>query len=161
MMRTPPCDWRLGPMLAAGLTLTHYRAFAHCPSLSALRTRFAQEHPDCERYGIHVMVSQNGLGELVIGDSHEYGDAIEPFDKPEIDHLVIEYLKSFFDIPEVRIASRWHGVYVKQPTEPFLVLRPARQVTAVVGVGGAGMTLSFGLAEQVVGSGMEGTVGTP
>src|SRR5262249_53603886 len=57
MMRTPPCDWRLGPMLAAGLTLKHYRAFAHCPSLSALRTRFAQEHPDCERYRIHRLVS--------------------------------------------------------------------------------------------------------
>src|SRR5439155_6690925 len=59
MMRTPPCDWRLGPMLAAGLTLKHYRAFARCPSLPALRARLAREHPDCERYGIHVMVSQN------------------------------------------------------------------------------------------------------
>jgi FAD dependent oxidoreductase TIGR03364 len=154
MMRTPPCDRRLGPMLAAGLTLKHYRAFAHCPSLSALRARLAQEHPDCERYGIHVMVSQNGQGELVIGDSHEYGDAIEPFDKPEIDRLIIDYLKSFFDVRDMQIAARWHGVYVKHPTEPFLVLRPARQVTAVVGVGGAGMTLSFGLAEQVVCGGM-------
>lgn len=151
MMRTPPCDWRLGPMLAAGLTLKHYRAFEHCPSLPALRARLAQEHPECERFGIHVMVSQNGLGEMVIGDSHEYGDAIEPFDKPDIDRLVIDYLKSFFDMPDLRIAARWHGVYVKHPTDPFLVLRPAEQVTAVVGVGGAGMTLSFGLAEHVVG----------
>src|SRR5262249_29480198 len=45
MMRTPRCDWRLGPMLAAGLTLKHYRAFANCPSLPTLRVRLAREHP--------------------------------------------------------------------------------------------------------------------
>jgi len=151
MMRTPPCDRRLGPMLAAGLTLKHYQSFAHCPSLPRLRARLAREHPAYDRFGIHVMVSQNGLGELVIGDSHEYGDAIEPFDKPEIDRLVLEYLRIFCDWPELRIAARWHGVYVKHPTDPFLILRPAPRVTAVIGAGGAGMTLSFGLAERGVG----------
>jgi FAD dependent oxidoreductase TIGR03364 len=152
MMRSPPCARRLGPMLAAGLTLNHYRAFAHCASLPALRMRIARQLLAYERFGIHVMVSQNGHGELVIGDSHEYGDAIEPFDKPEIDRLVLDYLKRFFDWPDLQIAARWHGVYAKHPTEPFLIVRPAPQVTAAVGVGGAGMTLSFGLAEQVVGS---------
>jgi FAD dependent oxidoreductase TIGR03364 len=152
MMRTSPYNRRLGPMLAAGLTLKHYRAFAHCLSLATLRSRLARDYPDYERYGIHVMVSQNGLGELVIGDSHEYGDAIEPFDKLEIDGLVLDYLRSFFDWPDLQIGARWHGVYAKHPTEPFVILRPAPQVTAVVGLGGAGMTLSFGLAEQVVGN---------
>jgi hypothetical protein len=41
-------------------------------------------------------------------------------------------------------------VYVKHPAEPWVVLEPAAGVTATVGVGGAGMTLSFGLAERVV-----------
>jgi FAD dependent oxidoreductase TIGR03364 len=150
MMRTPPCAWRLGPMLAAGLTLRHYRSFAHCPSLPALRDRFARDYPRHERYGIHVMVSQNGLGELVIGDSHEYGDAIEPFDKAEIDTLILDYLRDFFDVPQLTIAARWHGIYAKHPTEPFLVLCPARGTVATIGVGGMGMTLSFGLAEQVI-----------
>ena len=36
------------------------------------------------------------------------------------------------------------------PTEPYLIMHPAPAVTAITGVGGAGMTLSFGLAEQVV-----------
>jgi len=152
MMRSHPVgdDWRIGPMLAAGLTLAHYRAFQDCPSLPALKKRFADEMPDYIRYGIHVMVSQNGLGELTLGDSHEYGAGIAPFDKLEIDELVIRYLNTFFNAPELRIASRWNGVYVKLPTEPYFIARPASGVTIVTGVGGAGMTLSFGLAEKVV-----------
>jgi FAD dependent oxidoreductase TIGR03364 len=150
MMRTPPVAWRLGPMPAAGLTLLHYKAFAGCPSLPALRERMAREFPDHVRYGIHVMASQNGAGELTLGDSHEYGAAITPFDNPTIDRLVLEYLDSFLPIPGLTIASRWHGVYVKHPKEPFVVLEPAPAVTAVTGLGGAGMTLSFGLAEKVV-----------
>src|SRR5262249_36646781 len=98
MMRSQPYprQGRIGPMLAAGLTLGHYKSFQHCVSLPPLQERFARELPTYGRYGIHVMVSQNGSGELTIGDSHEYGDAIQPFDKPEIDALILDYLHRFF-----------------------------------------------------------------
>jgi hypothetical protein len=43
-----------------------------------------------------------------------------------------------------------HRVYVKHASDPFCVLEPAHNVTALVGFGGAGMTLSFGAAEDVV-----------
>lgn len=150
MMRTSPLGWRIGPPLAAGLTLGHYDAFAGCPSLPALKQRFATELPDHVRFGIHVMVSQTGAGELTIGDSHEYDEAITPFDNPAIDRLVLEYLRSFADLDGVEIASRWHGVYVRHPHEPFCVLPLAANVIALVGFGGAGMTLSFGAAEEAV-----------
>lgn len=150
MMRTPPVDWRLGPMLAGGLTLLHYKAFAGCPSLPAVRERVACQFPEHVKYGIHVMASQNGLGELVLGDSHEYGAAITPFDISTIDRLILDYLASFLTIPDLQIAARWHGIYVKHPTEPMVVLDPAPGVAATVGIGGAGMTFSFGLVEKVV-----------
>lgn len=152
MMRTmpQPGGWRLGPMLAAGLTLRHYKAFAECPSLPALKARVAAENPEYDRYGVHVMASQNGLGELVLGDSHEYGDAIEPFDKSAIDAMILDYLATFLDAPDTSIASRWHGVYVKHPSESYKVVRPTDGVVAVTGLGGAGMTLSFGLVERVL-----------
>ncbi len=141
---------RIGPMLAAGLTLRHYASFQDCPGLAAVRRRVASESPWFDRLGIHVMVSQNGTGELTIGDSHEYDDAIEPFDKAEIDELILGYLETFLEGPRPRIVSRWHGCYVKHPDKPYVVFEPSPNVTAVTGVGGAGMTLSFGLAEQVV-----------
>ena len=122
-------------MLAAGLTLRHYDSFRNCPTLAALKRRIAQESPWLDRFGIHVLVSQNGHGELTIGDSHEYGDAIEPFDKTEIDEWILGYLGTFLDVPNLRIASRWHGTYVKHPLEPYLVIQPAPGATAITGMG--------------------------
>jgi FAD dependent oxidoreductase TIGR03364 len=142
--------FRVGTHLAAGLTLKHYASFARCPTLPALARRLGAELPDYVRFGIHVLVSQNERGELTLGDSHEYGDAIEPFDNPQIDELILAYLRTFLTIPNLTIAARWHGIYVKHPTAAYVVARPTPDTLAVTGVGGAGMTLSFGLAEQVV-----------
>lgn len=152
MMRTAPepNGWRIGPMLAAGLTLRHYKAFADCPSLAAVRDRVSRENPEFDRFGIHVMASQNGRGEIVIGDSHEYESDIEPFDKEEIDAIILRYLTSFLQAPDLRIASRWHGVYAKHPDLTYFTADPAPNAHIVTSTGGAGMTLSFGIAEKTV-----------
>jgi len=152
MMRSAPCpELRLGPMLAAGLTLRHYRAFEACASLAQLVQRLDRDLPAYGRYGIHVMAAQNGAGEITIGDSHEYGPALAPFDETLIDDLILSYLRTFVVAPQLRIASRWHGTYIKHPTAAYTVVEPAPHVVVVTGVGGAGMTLSFGLADKVVG----------
>jgi hypothetical protein len=65
-------------------SLTHYAAFADCPSLPALKQRFNTELPFAVDWHIHVMMSQNGLGELILGDSHEYGLTFDPFDRADI-----------------------------------------------------------------------------
>jgi len=108
------------------------------------------QRPEHLRHGIHVLVSQSCRGQLTIGDSHEYDEDIEPFDKAFIDELILESLSEFFDAPDVCIEEHWHGYYVKHPTAPYVVLYPADRAIAVTGVGGAGMTLSFGIAEQTV-----------
>lgn len=140
--------WRVGPMLAAGLTLRHYQNFADCPSLPALKARVSRENPDFDRYGIHVMVSQNGAGEITIGDSHEYGAEITPFDNPYIDRLILDYLDTFFQAPNLTIQQRWHGIYAKHPSKGYEILQPESHSTIITGVGGAGMTLSFGVTER-------------
>ncbi len=152
MMRTvpQPNSWQLGPMLAAGLTLRHYAAFKQCASLAPYAARISRERPEFDQWGIHVMASQNGLGEITIGDSHEYDWQPDPFDKPEIDELVLDYLQGFLAAPSLRIAQRWSGVYAKHPTRADFVACPASDVRIVNGVGGAGMSTSFGLAEEVL-----------
>jgi FAD dependent oxidoreductase TIGR03364 len=148
MMRTGAQTWRLGPSLCAGLTLTHYGSFAHCPSLSLLKTRIEQETPHFPQWGIHVMMSQNGLGELIIGDSHEYGLDLDPFDRTEINTHILNQLKTFARIPSWEMSQTWQGLYPKIPGKPHLIDSPESGVTVINALSGAGMTLSFGLAEE-------------
>jgi FAD dependent oxidoreductase TIGR03364 len=152
MMRTAPQpnQWRLGPSLCGGLTLTHYAAFSHCRSLGALKARIESETPHFPQWGIHVMMSQNASGELVIGDSHEYGLNPEPFDREDINGYVLNYLKGFAQVPSWAIAEKWHGIYAKLPGKTELIAQPESGVTIVNALSGAGMTLSFGLAETVI-----------
>ena len=149
MMRTEPQPggWQIGPHLASGLTLRHYHNFDVCESLAAVKRRIEQESLELDRYGIHVMVSQNQLGEAVLGDSHEYGDEITPFDKTQIDDLMLRELRSVFRLQSWTIAARWSGIYAKHPSDPQFIAQPMPGVTIVTATGGAGMTMSFGLAE--------------
>lgn len=151
MMRTAPQPdaWQLGPMLAAGLTLRHYAAFKACSTLADYSARVSRDNPEFDQWGIHVMASQNGLGEITIGDSHEYGWQLDPFDKPDIDHIVLSYLRTFLKAPSLHIAQRWHGIYAKHAQNADFVAAPNSDVRIVNGVGGAGMSTSFGLAEEV------------
>jgi FAD dependent oxidoreductase TIGR03364 len=152
MLRTvsQPNGWQLGPCLCAGLTLLHYAAFSHCTTLPALRKRINDEMPFFVEHGIHVLLSQTALGELTIGDSHAYGLTHDPFIREEIDQAVLEYLQTFTTLPSTRIMERWVGIYPLVPGASELILHPCAGVTIVNGLGGAGMTLSFGLAEEVV-----------
>jgi FAD dependent oxidoreductase TIGR03364 len=133
MMRTEPQPggWRTGPHLASGLTLRHYHNFDVCESLAAVKRRIAEESPELDRYGIHVMVSQNRLGEAVLGDSHEYNDAITPFNKAEIDNLMLRELQTVVRLKSWTIAERWSGVYAKHAAEPQFVLEALPGVSII------------------------------
>jgi D-hydroxyproline dehydrogenase subunit beta len=153
MMRTvpQPHGWQLGPSLAFGLTFQHYPTFQICSSLEALKDRIASETPEFDKFGIHVMVSQTSLGELTLGDSHEYGLAVNIFDDSAVDRLILDYAKTYLRVPSLDIAERWHGVYAKHPDHPFLSLSPLPGVRVVTVTTGIGMTMSFGMAEQTFG----------
>jgi FAD dependent oxidoreductase TIGR03364 len=153
MLRTPPQPhgWKLGPALAGGLTFRFYPSFRICKSLDALRTRIATETPEYDRFGIHTMVSQTSSGALTLGDSHDYGLQPSPFRTDEIDRLICEHLQTFVSPPDFSIAERWYGVYAKHPEKPYLRFVPEQGVEVVTGLGGAGMTLSFGVAAETFG----------
>jgi len=146
-----PSEWKMGPAICGGLSLIHYTSFQAAPSLSMLKKRYQQEMPDYLKWGIHVMASQHGNGEITVGDSHEYALTFDPFDRVEINELILNYLNSFAQFPDPRIVQTWHGIYPKLTNGASeLVLDPEPGVKIINGVGGAGMTRSFGLTEEII-----------
>lgn len=144
-------DYHIGASLCGGLSLVHYDSFKAAFSLNALKERYRKELPEYIDNGIHVMVSQNGNGELTVGDSHHYGNIFSPFDEAKINHMIIDYLKTFAKTDHWNLLQSWHGIYPKMTdgsTEIFLEAEEG--VYILNGLGGAGMTLSFGLAEEMV-----------
>lgn len=140
----------LGPTLCAGLTLRHYPAFTKCQSLAAVNERYNNDSPEFAKHGIHVLLGQNNHNEFIIGDSHEYSRTLEPFDREDINQYILQYLATFTQFKKLEITERWHGIYPKMTNANFLVHRPAKDVVLINGLGGAGMTLSFGLAEEIM-----------
>ena len=155
MMRFAPeqKDWRIGTSICGGLSLIHYQSFKAAASLFKLKSRYNADMGVYLDNGIHVMVSQNQLGELTVGDTHEYANTFEPFDKANLNELVLNYLKSFAITSDWNLIQTWHGIYPKMTNSATeLLLYPAPNVYILNGLGGNGMTLSFGLAEETVNS---------
>lgn len=144
-------NFNLGVSLCGGLSLIHYASFQAASSLSILKARYEKEMFDYVNNGIHVMVSQNNAGELTVGDSHEYGLTHDPFDQTHINELIITYLKQFVLTDDWQLFQSWNGIYPKMTNgENHLFLNPHNHIYILNGLGGAGMTLSFGLAEEKV-----------
>jgi len=159
-MRPRQENFGLTTHLCAGLTLGHYANFRICERLPKLLERFERELPEHQRWGIHLLVSRHEDDVLTVGDSHEYGLDVNPFLRQEIDQLILDYLDTFLPVSELEIIERWYGVYGKHPTRGAIYESPAPGVFAANGVGGAGMTLSFGFAERVVKTILAGGGGT-
>jgi FAD dependent oxidoreductase TIGR03364 len=142
---------RIGPSLCGGLSLIHYPSFKAAPSLNILKMRYEEEMPEYLKCGIHVMVSQNHTGHLTIGDSHEYGLSPDPFDRKYINDLILNYLEKFASLKNPSIVETWNGVYGKFTNDQTeLFISPESGVYIINGVGGTGMTMSFGLTEELI-----------
>jgi FAD dependent oxidoreductase TIGR03364 len=143
---------RIGPAICGGLSLIHYASFQVASSLPRLKSRYENEMQEFLKWGIHVMISQNQTGQLTIGDSHEYGLSPDPFDKKIINDLILKYLELFTSLKNPQLIETWNGVYGKFTNgQTELFHSPEPEVFIVNGVGGTGMTLSFGFADEVIG----------
>ncbi|KAA0989823.1 TIGR03364 family FAD-dependent oxidoreductase [Dyadobacter aurulentus] len=151
-LEAQPENWRIGPALCGGLSLIHYHGFKAAASLPGLKARYESEYAEQLKWGIHVMASQNGLGEITVGDSHEYALTFDPFDREFINTMILDYLATFARFKSPKIFQTWHGIYPKLTNgKTEIVIKPENGVTIINGLGGNGMTLSFGLCDEVIG----------
>ena len=148
-----PPGFRLGAALCGGLSLVHYAGFQQAADVAPLRARYQNEFGDLLELGIHVMAAQNGAGEVTVGDSHVYAHTHDPFDEHAINTRILDYLARFARFPHLTLAQSWHGIYPKLTdgsSEFVAEVAPGVTVVNCVGGGGLGMTLSFGLAEDLI-----------
>jgi FAD dependent oxidoreductase TIGR03364 len=146
-------NYKIGASVCGGLSLLHYKSFTASPALTKLRMKIESEIPEYLKYGIHVMVSQNTQGELTVGDSHEYALDFDPFDKTEINKMILDYLKQLMHIDEWEMIQSWNGIYpIMTNGAADLFIKANEGVYILNGIGGHGMTMSFGFAEEMINS---------
>ena len=65
--------------------------------------------------------------------------------------MILDYGKQFADFKDWSLVESWNGIYPKLTNgETEIFISPEKGTYIVNGLGGAGMTLSFGLAEELV-----------
>lgn len=141
-----PAGRRYGPALATGLSLIRYPAFASQPAAAALRERLASERPELVEAGIHLLVTQLPDGDLILGDTHLYGDTLSPFGDERLDELLLAEARRLLGADRLAVRERWHGIYPSAPGGHFLTTAPLDGVRVVEVISGLGMTLSLGYA---------------
>ncbi len=150
MMRVGvPAGFRLEPGLLTGTSLLRYDGFLACPSSDALRNRLAADSPGLLAAGVNLMFTQTPGGDLIVGDTHEYGQTPSPFAAAELDSLLLAETRRLFGVP-VEVRERWLGTYASTPTGCYLTPTGAPGVVGVAVTSGIGMTTALGLAPAVL-----------
>jgi FAD dependent oxidoreductase TIGR03364 len=150
MMRLADPGFRLGAGIMSDLGLVRYAGYAALPQAEALRRRLEAEQGDHLKHGVHLIAVQSSDGSLVVGDSHHYGATPDPFSSTEVDALILdEFARTICARPP--IIERWVGTY-SSAEKPVLIDHVSDSVRLVIVTSGTGASVSFALAEDVIGS---------
>jgi FAD dependent oxidoreductase TIGR03364 len=146
----PTVPSRFGAAVMSDLSFGRYEGFADLPEAKGLCDRLDAELGEMRREGIHLIAVQSADGSLVVGDSHVYGNAPEPFAQDRIDALIMDAFDQIFDLPGRRIIGRWCGSYASASDRVVMVDEPADNIRLVMVTGGTGASTGFALGEQVI-----------
>lgn len=141
---------RYDAALMTGLSTIRYQAFTAQPGCERVRERLAAERPELVAAGIHLIVTQLPQGDLIIGDSHDYGDAPTPFRDERLDELLLAEARRLLGADALAVRERWIGVYPSAPGRHFVVSAPFAGARIVEVASGLGMTMALGHAATVL-----------
>ncbi len=145
----PEPGFRLPGAVMMDLSLVRYAGYSALPEAAALKERLLQEEPASLAHGIHLIAVQSADGTLVVGDSHRYGAAPEPFALEEVDQLILRHLRSTLNLEQAQIVERWTGTYPWSAATPCVVDAPDAATRVVLVTGGTGASTAFGIAHDV------------
>ncbi len=133
--------------LLTGLSCLHYGAFSDLPAAQHLRLLIENQQPELLERGIHLLISPSPEGDLIIGDSHDYGLQASPFNYERTDEVLLDLARSVLACP-VKVIERWQGVYGAKGPGPYSVLRPDGQTWISLMHTGLGMSTGLAIAER-------------
>jgi FAD dependent oxidoreductase TIGR03364 len=156
MLRVQPeAGFRLPGAVMSDLSLVRYLGYAALPEAAALKRAFDDEGGDavaCLAEGIHLIAVQSEDGSLVVGDSHRYAAAPEPFADEAVDALILRELRAVLELEQARVTQRWVGLYPRSASTDCLIEAPDDATRFVVVSSGTGASTAFGIAEDVFAS---------
>lgn len=132
-----------------GTSLARYDGFVAMPGAAALAEELAAREPELTACRANLMIT--GVdGGLLVGDSHAYDEAPEPFLDASIGDLLLDRATALLGIEQPRVLQRWLGRYSDAPGTTVVLEHPDAATTVAVVTSGVGMTLGFGIAERVL-----------
>lgn len=145
----PQAGFRLPGSVMADLSLVRYHGYSRLPAAAPLLAQMQREEGESLAHGIHLIVVQSADGSLVVGDSHHYGAAMEPFADQRVDELILRHLRETLRLEEAAVTQRWVGIYPSSATTDCLIDRPDDATRLVLVTSGTGASTAFGIAEDV------------
>jgi FAD dependent oxidoreductase TIGR03364 len=151
-----PGKRRYTPTLATGLSTVRYPAFTAHSASARVRERLLAECPELLEAGIHLLVAQLPDGDLIVGDTHSYGEAPTPFGEDRLDALLLTEARRLLGLDQLEVRERWLGVYPTESGEQrpggvhFALSAPFPGARVVEVTSGLGMTMALGAASDVL-----------
>lgn len=158
MLRVAAPDKRVyAPALMTGLSMIRYPAFTAQAAADSVRERIRAERPELLEAGIHLIVAQLPQGDLIIGDTHSYGDTHTPFREERLDELLLGEARRLLGATTLDVRERWIGIYptaadgrLATAGNHFVVAVPFAGARVVEVTSGLGMTMALGHAAAVL-----------
>lgn len=151
MLRLAAPGYRMARPVMSDLGLARYQGYAALAEASPLKDQLRAEQPEFIDAGVHLIAVQSADGSLVVGDSHDYGDAPDPFLHERIDALMLQEFGAVLGAPPPAI-ERWMGVYAASSKQNWFTREVTAGVHVTVVTCGAGMSTAFAIGERVVGA---------
>jgi FAD dependent oxidoreductase TIGR03364 len=151
MLRLADPGYRLPCAVMSDLSLVRYLGYAELPEASPLRTELEATHRAALAHGVHLIVAQSADGTLVVGDSHGYGPAADPFMSAAVETLILDEFRAALGRPPPPVVERWTGSYASAEGLSMFADTPAPGVRLVMVTSGTGASTAFAIAEEVVG----------
>jgi FAD dependent oxidoreductase TIGR03364 len=147
----PEAGFKLPGSVMADLSLVRYHGYSKLPAAQKLLTQIQAEEGESPDNGIHLIVVQSADGSLVVGDSHHYSQAPEPFADQRVDDLILRHLHETLKLASSTVTERWVGIYPSSRSTDCVIDKPDDATRLVIVTSGTGASTAFGIAEDTFG----------